>query len=381
MHSALLLASALECTAFAHPSPRPRARADPDCAPRTTTYISSALTSETSTVEWTYNGTSLDGPKVHPVNSTTFDWWYFDAVSSDLSSGDLSSVVITFYTASHEGFGALSNDTTILETSITGTLSDGTPFDFAKFPTEATVVTEGDGSAGVWGEGGTEWSSSPDLKHWIIKFNDPDDNVSGQMTFQTIAPAHLPCGALEVGATELLMPHIGWANAVPDALAQVNFDFNGTAPSFTGPGYHDKNWGDQPFLDSVGSWYWGHGHLGPYSIVWFDARDITGKEYFSSYVAKAGKILSGSCSNGSVIVRPWGGEDTYPPPMTTATPDGFIVTYGNVEGKEMVVNVTTATAAVEFSYVYDRWIGTLAGGFTDGSGNYTGVAQYEEFKV
>ncbi|KAK4546232.1 hypothetical protein LTR36_002369 [Oleoguttula mirabilis] len=381
MLSTLLLASTLAFTAFAHPPP-PRTRPDPDCASRTTTHISSAITNTTSTVEWIYNGTSLDGPKVHPVNSTTFDWWYFDAVSSDLASGDLSSVVINFYTASPGGFGALSNNkSTILETTITGTLSDGTPFGFGKFPADATVVTDGEGSAGVWGEGGTEWSSSPDLKHWVIKFDDPEDNVSGQMTLQSVAPPHLPCGAVEAGATELLMPHIGWANAVPDALAQIDFNLNGTALSFTGPGYHDKNWGDQPFFDTVGSWFWGHGHLGPYSIVWFDARDMFGAEYFSSYVAKDGKILTGSCSNGTVIVRPWGGEDAYPPPATAANPDGFIVTFADVEGKELVVNVTSALAAVALEYVYDRWIGTLAGGFADGTGNWTGVAQYEEFKV
>lgn len=36
------------------------------------------------------------------------------------------------------------------------------------------------------------------------------------------------------------MPHIGWANAVPDAKAKVDFEIGGVALAFTGPGYHDK---------------------------------------------------------------------------------------------------------------------------------------------
>jgi len=344
--------------------------------------VNTTLLNTTSDVEWTYAGTSLDGPKVHPVNATTFDWWYFDAVSSNLAQGDLSSVVINFYTLSSVAFPSNSNTSTILDTSISGTFANGTPFGFDAYPAHATIATYGDSSAGSWG-GDSEWSSSPDLVHWTIFFNDAALGINGSMTLTSIAPPHLPCGPVTEGATERLMPHIGWANAVPDSAAEVHFNINGTDLSFTGPGYHDKNWSDQPFVESVGSWYWGHGHLGRYSIIWFDARDQGGNEYFSSYVAKGGRILSGSCVNGSsVLVRPWGGEDAYPPPATTANPDGFVVIFPDVEGKSMRVNVTTVAATVEFEDVYDRWLGTLEGGFVDGSGgNWTGVALYEEFKV
>ena len=38
----------------------------------------------------------------------------------------------------------------------------------------------------------------------------------------------------------VMMPGIGWTNAVPDATAQVEFDVNGTTVKFTGMGYHDR---------------------------------------------------------------------------------------------------------------------------------------------
>ena len=59
-------------------------------------YIHPKPENVTSNVEFKYSGTGLDAPKVEPVNTTTFDWWYFDAVSSDLASADLSSVVAKF---------------------------------------------------------------------------------------------------------------------------------------------------------------------------------------------------------------------------------------------------------------------------------------------
>lgn len=38
----------------------------------------------------------------------------------------------------------------------------------------------------------------------------------------------------------MIMPGVGWANAVPDAAANVDFDVNGTAVKFAGVGYHDS---------------------------------------------------------------------------------------------------------------------------------------------
>ena len=37
-----------------------------------------------------------------------------------------------------------------------------------------------------------------------------------------------------------LMPHVGWANAIPDATAYVELDVNGTSVKFSGRGYHDS---------------------------------------------------------------------------------------------------------------------------------------------
>ena len=141
-----------------------------------------------------------------------------------------------------------------------------------------------------------------------------------------------------------------------------------------------QNWGATPFFQNVNSWYWGHARLGPYSVVWFDALDMAGTEHFSSYVAKEGKIVIGSCVKDSVKARPWGGEDKYPPPSNNKVPKGFEVVFADVEGKELRINVTTAEIVLPARTFYDRFIGQVEGGFAGESKKWSGVAEYEEFK-
>lgn len=120
------------------------------------------------------------------MNETTFDWWYFSAIASDIANGDLSSAVVTFYDATPGAFAALSNKTTQLEVSLTGSLKDGTPFSFDAYPAEAVVVTIGDASDGQWGGFGT-WKGSPELTTWEIEFEDESVGVKGCMTLQSVS--------------------------------------------------------------------------------------------------------------------------------------------------------------------------------------------------
>lgn len=68
----------------------------------------------------------------------------------------------------------------------------------------------------------------------------PND-VSNGIFFQT-SPAHFPCAPITApsGQPLHLGPSFGWANALPDANAQVDFVINGTKVTFSGVGYHDK---------------------------------------------------------------------------------------------------------------------------------------------
>jgi hypothetical protein len=73
----------------------------------------------------------------------------------------------------------------------------------------------------------------------------------------------------------------------------------------------------------LGAGIGGHGRLGPYSIVWYDALTPSGEEYVSAYVALDGKILGAQC-NGS-LVRLFGTNSTYPPTQASNNPTGFTI--------------------------------------------------------
>ena len=125
------------------------------------------------------------------------------------------------------------------------------------------------------------------------------------------------------------------------------------------------------------SWYWGHGRLGPYSIVWFDVLASNGTEYVSSYAALNGSIIASSCSG--IKVRPTGSNSQYPPVVTSGNPQGFYIEMDLGNGEVLQVNVT-ATLVVADVVLYTRWIGTMSGAVAGGT-VYQGVALYEEFKL
>lgn len=51
---------------------------------------------------------------------------------------------------------------------------------------------------------------------------------------------HLPCGVQEGTSTLEIMPNVGWASLVPDAVGSVDMSIQGSTLSFQGRGYHDK---------------------------------------------------------------------------------------------------------------------------------------------
>lgn len=180
-----------------------------------------------------------------------------------------------------------------------------------------------------------------------------------------------------------MLPHVFWSNAIPDADAIVDVTFaDGTAMQFTdGVGYHDKNWGDEPFANVVGSWYWGHAHLGSYSLVWFDILGLDGTEYFSGYVAEDGNILPTSCTENAVTVRPWGANDTYPPTPSSGIMQGLEVTFSLDNGTTLSANVTRGTIVMDYDdSVYIRALASVSGGI-DGGETYEGRGIFEQFAL
>ncbi|KAL3483846.1 hypothetical protein BJX62DRAFT_249091 [Aspergillus germanicus] len=351
-----------------------------------TTVIPSTPVPELSQVTWLSGAAGFDAPKVSPVNATTWDWWYFDAIQSGAPKGERASVVVTFYTALPTGFDLLGAFASAGYTSLTlvgteVTWPNGTTETFLFNATEATITVLGDGASGVWNAsiGTASFTGTPDLSSYRVDLNSPF--VSGSITLRSNAPAHYPCGPPVAGQNLQIAPHIGWANAIPSAEADVQLSAHGEELSFTGLGYHDKNWGDQNFASSVGAWYWGHGRLGDYTVVWFDFLTPQMDNYISAYVSRDNKVIAAQCQG--IQVRPYGENSAYPPLLSTGLPTGYNITIAlpSDDGRIFAFSATGEhfISGGPGRHIYTRWSGSLEGN-VDGE-QLTGEAIFEQFKL
>jgi len=317
----------------------------------------------------------LDGPHVTPINASAFEWWYFDVVSQDADYN----IAVIFFTAPGTAFpfdAAPAND--ILPVAVSLSTPENTTLLFTEvFAREARVTTTSNGASGDWEGTGCSFIGTPDLSVYSINLDIPSIALKVELSMTSIAPGHYPCGPIGAGEHMTIMPHIGWSNAIPDATSHVKITFSGTATNFSGIGYHDQNWGDQPFQNLVASWFWGHGRLGPYTVVWYDALTPSGLETVSGYIARDREIISVRCS--STVVRPTGATDSYPPVISSGIPSGnFHVTIDLGSEGTFVLNVTSKHLVIEAVPSYYRWTGTLTGGIV-GRESFVGAALYEEF--
>ncbi|KAJ7028106.1 hypothetical protein C8F04DRAFT_1291807 [Mycena alexandri] len=322
----------------------------------------------------------LDGPKVQPINATTFDWWYFDVVSTN--PADLSTAVVTFFSTPPSAFPFLtpSNDITVAVLWIS--YPNGSLWSTASYADGATVKVDGDYTSGIWNNSGFSWASTE--SGYLIEIDAPDAGVTGTISFKTVAPPHYPCGPAEAGQNLELGPHIGWANAISDADSTVDLHIDGnTRFAFKGTGYHDKNWSDVTFGTHIASWYWGRGRLGPYSLVWWDVLSRTGAETFSAYAAKDNKILAASCAPGSIKVRPIGQNSTYPPVLSTGNPSGYRVELDLGPDGKLELDLTVLAPLIALNPEYARFVGNMSGSITCGkhTEKLTGMALFEQFKL
>lgn len=145
-------------------------------------------------------------------------------------------------------------------------------------------------------------------------------------------------------------------------------------------GFSLENWGDAPFTSLVGSWYWGHGQLGPYTIVWYSALTPSGSLSQSAYVSENGKILVTSCAKSSITVRPFGKNAVYPPVVGTKVPDGYNVAIRLDDGKELEIQAKISQTILGGGGVYFRFTGGLTGGIKGGK-KLTGTALFEQFAL
>jgi hypothetical protein len=125
------------------------------------------------------------GPQLSAVNSTSYEWWYFDAVSPDLESA----ITIVFYTALSSGFGLLPPSSDVAVISVDFLFPNETSRSVDLAATEAVITTIDQGSSAVYKGAGAQWQGAPDLSSYIVSIDSPKSGVMGTFKLKSRAPA------------------------------------------------------------------------------------------------------------------------------------------------------------------------------------------------
>ena len=345
--------------------------------------------SSAAKVQFTSTEGSLDWPKISLINSSVYDWWYFDAVTPDLEA----SLQIIFFLASETAFPLILGDPSAVSVVVFASFPNGTSNEFVTVASEAQVASGGflgDAVAVNYTQANASFVGTPGLTSYQVSLNWLDSwGIVVNLAFESLAPAHYPCSLnWNPGQNLEIFPNLGWSNAMP--LASVTGDFFFTTGKTTNgvrdlhrqkflpgsTGYHDKNWGAVPFYKSVHTWWWGRTSLGPFSIVFFYGLDVNMKVHAASYVynTENGQYIDSNCKAGKTTVVP-----TYKDPKTKQKLDSVKVTINPIGSPgPYEVTIKAAVPIVE-SAIYSRWLGRASGGLKGGKQYNTGVAVFEQF--
>ncbi|PYH71174.1 uncharacterized protein BO88DRAFT_451848 [Aspergillus vadensis CBS 113365] len=309
----------------------------------------------------------LESPKLSEVNTTVFEWWYFDVVSS---TNPNASIVLTFFTTTSRAFPAVPpNLSSVLLTYVWATLPNGTTVAQNIVPIDASVMGDRDVNSGGW-EGTGGWSGRESgYEAWV---GWEGGRVSGRIQMRDLAPPLLPCSTPQQGNRALgLGEGLGWVSMVPDSHAMVDLVVDGEKLQFMGFGYHDKNWGNRPFQNIVKTWSWGHVHIGPYALVWLQYTPREGgynnntTPIVSAYLARDGKVVQSGCRNSIINIFE----------RMTASSYGVDLAMDDVE---LRIQGTVEVAGDGKNYF--RWNGVVSG-TVGGQKLDGGVAVFEGFRL
>ncbi|KAL3260547.1 hypothetical protein ABHI18_004481 [Aspergillus niger] len=308
----------------------------------------------------------LEAPKLSEVNTTVFEWWYFDVVSS---ANPNASVVLTFFTTTATAFPAVPpNSSSVLLTYAWATLPNGTTVVQSAVPIDASVMGDRDVNSGGW-EGTGGWSGKESgYEAWV---GWQGSRVNGSIQLRNPTPPLLPCSTPEqVNRALGLGEGLGWVSMVPDSHATVDLMVDGEKLQFTGYGYHDKNWGNRPFQNTVKTWSWGHVHIGSYSLVWLQYTPRVGADNSttpirSAYLARDGKVVQSGCRTSIISIQERMTSSSY-------TVDVMM------SGVDLQIQGTVEVAGDGKDYF--RWNGVVSG-TVEGQRLDGGVAVFEGFRL
>jgi hypothetical protein len=158
------------------------------CSPASYFYFPSIPADYSTDVLYeSFQGIALDSPKLDILNSSTWDWWYFDVVSYSLDQ----TISVVFTISDPVNFAAqdLFNETTFVQ--IHARFLNETRY-LNLFPAKlATIKTEGEGSWGQFVGSGMSWDGTADLSKYVLTFDDNELGINGSITLDSVSGGHI----------------------------------------------------------------------------------------------------------------------------------------------------------------------------------------------
>lgn len=153
------------------------------CPPPASLFVPPTFSLRPSVTQFEACAVGHDGPKVSPINGTTYDWWYFDAVSDDATQ----SLVVIFFTSSAAGFPfEFTSAVDATTVAVFATFADGTSSLTPLLATGATITAEGDEVSGTWHGAGASFTGSPDLSTYSVSVDSLLGSVSGSFELESV---------------------------------------------------------------------------------------------------------------------------------------------------------------------------------------------------
>lgn len=230
--------------------------------------------------------TKLKDEELNPDKpSKGYEWWYFDALSSDKQWG----IVIIFY--------------------------QGNPFSpkYIKannaLPSEFPAI-----SVSIYKNGKTEFYSfleyGKDTFKWNVedctasigsnffKRTDSEEGINYELLLaQTLDSGHYINTKLKFKSSRIsedLIEHESaneqhyWNLIQPVAQVSGSITINGKSKqqniSFFGNGYHDHNIGFEPMKDSFKDWYWGRFHFKESTLIYYVMNSLDGAQQYEAWL-------------------------------------------------------------------------------------------------
>lgn len=150
-------------------------------------HVSPIISLDNSAVQFISCDSGHDGPRVTPINGTTYEWWYFDAVSNDGSEA----LTIAFFTASALGFPfQLPSAIDATTVAVFATFADGTTSIVPLLAEGATISTAGGGATGIW-KGAGNFTGTPDLSNYHVSIDSPLLGPRGTLQLTSVPTSRL----------------------------------------------------------------------------------------------------------------------------------------------------------------------------------------------